>query len=1148
MNCPTCGRQNRADAPWCGYCGADLASAPAEATSLTGTPAGSVFIGRVRELTELKKGLEDALRSQGRLLLMLGEAGIGKTRTAEEFARYARIRGAAVLWGPSHESETAPSYWPWVQIIRAAVRDLAPDALREHLGPAAPDITQLVPELSELVPSLPAPPSLEPEQARFRLFDSVTRFLKNLALQSPLLVILDDLHRADKPSLLLLQFLARELKDSRILVVAAYRHTEVATGHPLLDTVGELTAERILLPGLASNEVATLLSELSGVSLPEAFIDTVVHATEGNPFFASEFVRLLASEGRLDQPETLSTLPLAVPQGVREVVTRRLAQLSSDCGTLLTSASAIGVEFSPALLREIAPAGNIDAALDEAVTANLLVELSRPFRYRYAHTLIHQTLYETISTTRRTQLHKEIGDALERLHAMNLEPHLSHLAYHFFEAAETGDVDKAIDYASRAGERALSLYAYEEAAVHFEHALESLDLVDDADDGRRCELLLSLGSAQSRAGDVTNSKATFLRAAEVARQIGSAEHLGLAALGFGGGLEMEGFGVEGRVDDALVGLLEEALGALKPADSPLKVRLLGRLAVALYWGREERERRIELARDAVEMAKRLADPVVMAAAFSSHRNALWRPEAAEERRATATEVIRLAERGGDKERALQGHRWRLMDSLELGDVAGADAEIEAHDRLSRELRQPIYQGYTMMFRAMRAIMRGRFTEGERLAQEAFATGTRVSNPVAPLHFSAQMFWIWWERGQLGSLVPAMENIADQAPPIMAVRCGFAFVLSEVGMLEQAQHELDEIARNDFLDLPGDDLSWLPALTRLVPVCVTLKDKEKAALLHHILLPYVERNIVIGPPPAVFGGPMSFSIGTLEAVLGKTHDAKKHLDDALSQSERMGAKPFAARARLASAEMLHQRGAAGDAERAEIIALASQTRTIADDLGMDQLAERARLLESQVLTNASPVISVTTGSVFRREGDYWTISYDGSVFRMKDAKGLRYLAALLASPGREFHVADLATEPAPGSKERFEPGDGAHADFGDAGDVIDPEARTVYERRVKELRAEIAEAEEWGDAERVSRARVELDAIAHQLSAAFGLGGRARKAGDTGERIRKAVTKRIRDAITKIGAEHASLGQHLANSISTGTFCVYTPEKDVDWTL
>jgi hypothetical protein len=1111
-----------------------------------------VFVGRLRELTELKKGFEDALEGRGRLLLLLGEAGIGKTRTAEEFAGYARLRDADVLWGPSHESETSPSYWPWVQVIRAATRGRTPEALEQDLGPAAADVAQIVPELKEMVPSLPTPPSLEPEQARFRLFDSVTRFLRNVSAHKPLVVILDDLHRADKPSLLLLQFLSRELKDSRILVVAAYRHTEVGAGHPLVETLGELTAERILLPGLAPVEVARLLSALSGLVLPEPFIDSVVRATEGNPFFASEVIRLVASEGHLSDPDTLSSIPLTVPQGVREVVTRRLARLSEPCAQTLRVASAIGVEFNPMVLQEIAGSPDLEAALAEAIDANLLIELARPLRYRYAHTLIHQTLYESVSSARRGHLHRQIGEALERMYAANPEPHVSELAYHFFEAAEIADIDKAIDYAARAGERALALLAYEEAATHFQRSLQTIELKEIPDESSRCELLLSLGAAQSRAGDVTASKETFLRAAEVARMIGNAEHLGAAALGFGGGLEMEGFGVEGHVDETLVGLLEEALGALKPADSALKVRLIGRLAVALYWGPDEKQRRAALAQEAVQMAERLGDPAVLAAALSSHRNALWKPEDAEGRLSTATETIRLAERGGDKERALQGHRWRLMDLLELGDVAGVDAEIETHGRLAQELRQPLYQGYTSMLRAMRAIMKGRYDEGERLANEAFAIGTRVRNPVAALHFGAQMFWMWWERGQLSSLVSAMENIADQAPPIVAVRCGVAFALSETGNHEQARREFEEIARNNFADLPGDDLSWLPALSQLVPVCIAVGDTKRAALLHELLLPYAGRNIVIGPPAAIFGGPASFYLGLLEEMMGRTQEAAGHFADALAACERMGAKPFAARVRYGFASMRHAAGSVGDAERAEILALASQSRAIAEELGMEHLADRARRLEASILAGAAPAARTSSeqpaeaANLFRREGDYWTITYGGSVVRLKDSKGLRYLAILLASPGREFHVADLAAETVPLAPRGAEELDGYSMGLGDAGPMLDAEARQSYERRLKELRAELDEAEDWADSERAFRLREELEAIAGQLTAAYGLGRRVRRAADSGERVRKAVTKRIRDAMARAAAEDAALGQHLANAIRTGTFCVYTPETSIVW--
>ena len=275
------------------------------------------FVGREDEMAVLRAHLDDACAGTGSVALLIGEPGIGKTRTAEELAADARLRGARVLWGRCYEGEGAPAYWPWVQLIRAYVRGHDPRALLAEMGPGAADIAQVVPEVGERLPGLAPPPPLEPTQARFRLFDSVTTFLANAASGQPLVLVLDDLHWADTPSLLLLQFLARELRRSRLLVVATYRDVEVGRRHPLSQTLAELARERISrrvpLRGFAHEDVARFIELTTGLLPPAELVAAVVGETEGNPFFVTEVVRLLAADGRLEQPEEARTWSVTIP-------------------------------------------------------------------------------------------------------------------------------------------------------------------------------------------------------------------------------------------------------------------------------------------------------------------------------------------------------------------------------------------------------------------------------------------------------------------------------------------------------------------------------------------------------------------------------------------------------------------------------------------------------------------------------------------------------------------------------------------------------------------------------------------------------------------------------------------------------------------
>src|SRR5947208_1920321 len=421
-------------------------------------------------------------------MMLGGEPGTGKTRTSEEFATYARLRNVQVLWGRCYEGEGAPAYWPWVQIIRSYVHDKEPKELMSEMGPGAADIAQVVSEVKERLPGLPAPPTLEPDQARFRLFDSITTFLKNASKDKPMMVVLDDMHWADKPSLLLLQFLAKELRGSRLMVLGTYRDVELRRQHPLAQTLGDLNREnlshRVLLRGLTENDVRRFVEVTAGTSPPDSLVKAVYKETEGNPFFVNEIVRLLVADGRLEHAETVREWSVTIPQSVREVVGRRLDHLSEECNRVLTIGSVIGREFGLRLLEKVSElkGDRLLEALEEAMGARVIAELPRSIdQYWFSHALIRETLYEELSTTRRVRLHRQIGEALEELYGNNPEPHLGELAHHFCEGAPGGGVDKAVDYARRAGDRAQSLLAYEEAAAHYERGLQALEVQGEPD-------------------------------------------------------------------------------------------------------------------------------------------------------------------------------------------------------------------------------------------------------------------------------------------------------------------------------------------------------------------------------------------------------------------------------------------------------------------------------------------------------------------------------------------------------------------------------------------------------------------------------------------------------------------------------------------
>jgi class 3 adenylate cyclase len=927
--------------------------------------ASGVFVGREKEMDELRAGLEDALSGRGRLLMLVGEPGIGKTRTSEEFATYSGLRNAQVLWGRCYEGEGAPAYWPWVQVVRSYVHDRDPKELMSEMGPGAADIAQVVSEVKERLPGLPEPPALEPEQARFRLFDSITTFLKNASNRQPIVLILDDLHWADKPSLLLLQFLARELRGVRLMVLATYRDVELRREHPLADTLGELAREglsqRILLRGLTERDVSRFIEITAGVSPPEALVEAVYRETEGNPFFFNEVVRLLVADGRLERPEEVKSWSVTIPQGVREVVGRRLNHLSKECNGVLTAASVIGREFGLDALERVSDVSGdrLLEVLEEAVGARVVAEVPRAVgRYSFTHALIRETLYEELGTTRRVRLHRQIGEVLEILHSDNVEPHLPQLAHHFSESAQGGDVDKAIDYATRAGERATALLAYEEAAGHYEMALQALEVKDKPDEVQRCELLLSMGEALNSAGDRDRAKETLQRAADVARKLGAAERLARAALGFAGL-----WGEVGTLDEVVVSVLEEALGALGEADSALRARLLGRLAGELFFS-DAVERRASLSQQAVEIARRVGDQVALVHALRARYWFVWGPKSIDERLAIPTEMLRLADEVGDRGIALEAHHFRLFNLLTLGDIEGVDADIEAYARLAEDLRQPLYLWMTMLFRAMRALLDGRFEEGERLAQQALAIGQRAQGQTAVTWFGTQTNVLRMEQGRVRELEAGTRSLVEQYPGAPIIRCALAFIYSEMGREAEARAEFERLAANDFADLPQDYADWLPSISLLGYVCAFLDDGRRAATLYDLLLPYAGQNVVVGPAISCLGS-ASLSLGQLAATMERWEEAARHFEDALEMNARMGARPRVARTQHDYAHMLLARDEPGDRQKA--LELLAQALDTAQELGMKALVERALALKLQAqgidLTASQNSIDAVAASVY-----------------------------------------------------------------------------------------------------------------------------------------------------------------------------------------
>jgi class 3 adenylate cyclase/tetratricopeptide (TPR) repeat protein len=465
---------------------------------LTRTP----FVGRGKEMARLRAKLDEARAGHGGLVMLVGEPGIGKSRTIEEFAEQARAGGALVLVGRCFEGEWAPPYAPFVEAIAGYAKDADPDALRADLGYGAPPVARLVPSLRERLPDIGQPVPLNPDEERFRLLDAVSQFIIATSARAPVVLVLDDLHWADGGTIAMLRHVARFLPGQRTLVLGAYRDVELDRQHPLADALAALRSEaeyeRILIKGLDEGEVRSLLTDIAEQDVPDEFVQAISAETDGNPFFIREVLIHLAEEGKIYQQDgrwasNVSIAEMGIPEGVRQVIGRRLSRLSENANRLLTAASGFNGGFRVGLAGDAAGLDEANAldAIDAALEAQLVQPAGDAESYDFAHALIRHTLYAELSPSRQVRLHREIAEAMERLYGDRAMEHAAELAYQYHRSGGLPGTERGADYAVAAADQAELIPAWDEVAVFSRMAM---DLLPEADT-RRAQAAGRLGLA-----------------------------------------------------------------------------------------------------------------------------------------------------------------------------------------------------------------------------------------------------------------------------------------------------------------------------------------------------------------------------------------------------------------------------------------------------------------------------------------------------------------------------------------------------------------------------------------------------------------------------------------------------------------------------
>ena len=892
----------------------------------------SPFVGRVAELEHLDELWEDTSRGVRQIVLVGGDPGVGKTRLATEFAQRVHSRGGGVLYGRADEPGTL-TYQPFVEALRHWAINASVEDIEDGLGPNADILARLLPEITI---RLEHAPSNGGELARDRLFDAVTATFAAISTKRPTLLVIDDLHWADAGSLLMLRHIARSPHRAGMLILATYRETEPSDllSATLADLGRERLFERQHLAGLSVEEVVELVTSILGGAPEPGLGETIHEETGGNPFLVEALVDHLAATSET-WPQTAGSTRAAiyadgVPDLVREAISYRVGGLGEVPAQVLELASLIGREFESDLVVEVSdlPGEEVISALEDAVAAGLLTDVPGTLdRYAFSHSLFRQAVYATVGKGRRVALHRRLAEVLEKRHGADPR-HVSELARHFSGASPSA-ASKALEYGVRAGASALGSLAYEEAVEHYSGALAALDASGNDDDALRCELLLALGDAEWRCGDIEASREAFGRAARIARGLGDSEALARAALGFCG-RGWERFGVR---DEEALDLLEAAL-AEGSQPSGLRCRALARLAEMLHFSGDSTRADVA-SREALELARREDDPETTAAALIGRWYACFGPDGLEERARLTRELTELTAGLGDRDIEIHARLLEVVVRLELAEFAELDVAISEHALLADQMKEPAGQVQSKAFQAMRGLMEGRFADVERLAGEVLEMGALSEAPNAVQYSALELYLLRWEQGRLAEMEAPVRDLVDRFKAIPAWRAMLAFLLADVGRPTEARAELERVMAPRLAE-PARDATWLAELTFDAMTVVLLEDAPSAAGLYDLLLPYRGRVVVFGGAAAYLGS-VSHQLGTLASLLGRPTDAVGHLEEAVTVDERAGALPWLARGRYDLARILASRGESGDAERAGRL-LAEAGRT-AEHLGMERLLRR-----------------------------------------------------------------------------------------------------------------------------------------------------------------------------------------------------------------
>ena len=868
------------------------------------------YVGRGELLGHLERVRRESAAGRCQAVLLCGEPGIGKTRTAAEVAQGAFDEGAIALYGRCDEEIGVP-YQPFAEALDWYTGNVGRPVLGRHPG----ELIRLQPLLGSRVAGLPAPVSSDPRSQEYLLFEATRSWLVELSRQQPVVLVLDDLHWAPRPVLLLLRHVLRaavaEGDGVRLLVLGTYRDTELTRGHALAGVMADVRrlpgVEQLAMAGLSVVEVTQLVSQAAGYELDDdgrRLAESLHGETEGNPFFVGEVLRHLVETGMVRrQDDRWVVAPggaVAVPEGVRDVVGRRLGRLSAQTNQMLSVAAVLGRDFDVELLaavRDTSEDSLLDA-LDEAVGAGLVEETGAD-RYRFAHVLVRAALLGELSATRQRRLHWRVGEVIEKLRPEDVVA----LAYHFGQAGPDSDGSRAVRYGLAAAEQALQARALGDAEARFLQVLRLLEDPGTREAPARIAALCGLGEAQRDQGSA-EFRATLLEAGWLAQASSDVPLLVRAALANSRGLPS----LIGAVDADRVAITEAALESVGPQPTAERARLLAHLAAELCFAGDDR-RRVALSDEAEGIARGLGDRGLLAWVLNRTGYAAFAPDRVERLVARGEEATRLSDAAGDPaQRVLSRYHWSGA-LLTAGDLPGFRAVTETMLAVSSDAA-PTIQRFAQFLQARVSLIDGRFEDAQRTNNDALNQAQDLGEPDAASWWASIAMAIEMLRGGIAAVVDAIGGISSQYPDFPAWWITHAVVLAMVGRAEEAR---DVLARHspDPDELINDVLPFM-AVSWLAWVPLYLDDGQLAARIAATLRPY--RDYWAHPYSTVLG-PVSLYLAMCAATTGDLDESVALFEESDQVLARFGCDGLLPFVRLTYAEVLRRRGSDNDHRRA-----------------------------------------------------------------------------------------------------------------------------------------------------------------------------------------------------------------------------------------